>query len=158
MRSILTEKALSQMKDKLSTEILANNVDAGKANAVLDKNMPKADNYQSRLLKLIPSEVIAVYIFINGIIGNDTSNKYLVLKWVVFGVLFVINPLYIRYATNVTNWKQILITALGFAVWAFSLGNNYMVIGGDTDFSLMLGSVVLALYTLIVPIFLKESK
>jgi len=157
MRNIVTNKDYDQRKINLSLKMIENNVNEIEAAAIVDKNLIKPDNYQSKLLKLIPTEVVAVFIFISGLIGNDIyDKKYLILKWAVFGFLFIINPFYLRFVSNVTNLKQLIICTLGFAVWFFSLGNNFMTIGNDPDFSQMLGSVILALYTLIVPIFLQE--
>jgi len=145
------------MKENITRKIKENNVGSAEAAAVAEKNMPPGENYQSRLLKLIPAEVVGVYIFIIGLLPVDpVGSKYVILQWVIFGLLFIINPLYLRYASAVTNKKQIVICTIGFAVWAFSLGNSFMIIGNDPDFSRILGSIILALYTLILPIFISE--
>lgn len=154
----MTSSESQLMKENITQKIKENNVGETEAAVVVEKNMPKDENYQSRLLKLIPTEVVGVYIFINGIIPDDSSgNKFIILRWVIFGLLFIINPFYLRYASAVSNKKQIVICTIGFAVWAFSLGNSFMIIGNDPAFSRILGSIILALYTLVVPIFLNEN-
>lgn len=158
MRNIMTSSEYQMMKENITQKIEENNVGAAEAAVIVEKNLPKNENYQSRLLKLIPTEVVGVYIFINGILpAGSSENKYIILQWVIFGLLFIINPFYLRYASAVTNKKQIVICTIGFAVWAFSLGNSFMVIGSDLAFSRLLGSIILALYTLVVPIFINES-
>ena len=158
MRNIMTSSEYQMMKENITQKIEENNVGAAEAAVIVEKNLPKNENYQSRLLKLIPTEVVGVYIFINGILpAGSSENKYIILQWVIFGLLFIINPFYLRYASAVTNKKQIVICTIGFAVWAFSLGNSFMVIGSDPAFSRLLGSIILALYTLVVPIFINES-
>lgn len=162
MRNIRTFAEYNQAKENMTQKIEENNVSKTDAQAIVEKNLPKAENYQSLVLKLIPTEVVAAYIFISGLIPFENSgsgdNKYKILQWIIFGLLFIINPLYLRFASSVTNKKQIIVCTIGFAVWAFSLGNPFMTIGGNLDFSRLIGSIVLALYTLIVPMFLKETK
>ncbi|MCX6236737.1 MAG: hypothetical protein NTY07_04100 [Bacteroidia bacterium] len=158
MRNIMTSSEYMQMKENITQKIEENNVGAAEAATIVEKNLPKAEDYQSKLAKLIPAEVVGVYIFINGILPASTGvDKYLILRWIIFGVLFIINPFYLRYASAVTNKKQIVITTIGFAVWAFSLGGSLMVIGSDADFSRLVGSIILALYTLVVPMFITET-
>ena len=158
MRNIMTLSEYTQKKENITQKMKENNVSEAEAKEVLESNLPKSDNYQSRLLKLIPTEIVGVYIFINGLLPVDpVGNKYVILQWIIFGLLFIINPLYLRYTSAVTNKKQIVICTVGFAVWAFSLGNSYMIIGSDPTFSRLLGSIILAVYTLIVPMFLNET-
>lgn len=157
MRNILTMSEYQKMKETVTQKIKENNV-SDEDTQVVANNLPKADNYQSRLLKLIPTEVVGVYIFINGLLpANATDDKYTVLQWIIFGLLFIINPFYLRYVSAVTNKKQILICTISFAVWVFSLNNSFMVVGGDADFTRIISSIILALYTLAVPIFLSGS-
>lgn len=160
MRNIRTSSDYMEMKESITQKIKENNVSQSEAQATIEKNLPKAENYQSLVLKLIPTEVVAAYIFISGLLPLYNSsvemNKYRILHWIIFGLLFIINPLYLRYASSVTNKSQIIICTIGFAVWAFSLGNPFMTIGNDQDFSRLIGAIILALYTLIVPIFVKK--
>jgi len=166
MRNIRTSSDYDELKKTFTQKIAENNVSSTEAQAIVEKNLPKAENYQSIVLKLIPTEVVGAYIFISGLIPQANSelansgsvdDKYRTLHWIIFGLLFIINPLYLRYASAVTNKKQIIICTFGFAVWAFSLGGTFMTIGQDPDFSRLIASIVLALYTLIVPMFLKET-
>ena len=158
MRNIMTLSEYTQKRKNITQKMKENNVSEAEAKVVLESNLPKSDNYQSRLLKLIPTEIVGVYIFINGLLPVDPiGKKYIILQWTIFGLLFILNPLYLRYASAVTNKRQIVICTVGFAVWAYSLGNSYMVIGGDLTFSRLLGSIILAVYTLIVPMFLNET-
>jgi len=161
MRNIRTSAEYNLVKKTMVKKIEENNVSKDEAEDVIEKNLPKAENYQSLLLKLIPTEVVGAYIFISGLLPleNDgvIDSKYKILHWIIFGLLFIINPLFLRYASSVTNNKQIIICTFGFAVWAFSLGGPFMTIGPDQTFSRLIGSIILALYTLIVPMFLKET-
>lgn len=158
MRNIMTPSEYIEKEKNITQKIKENNVSAAEAKEVVENNMPKYDNYQSRLLKLIPTEIVGVYIFITGLLPVDAvDTKYIILQWSIFVLLFILNPFYLHYVGSVTNKKQIVICTVGFAVWAFSLGNSYMIIGGEEDFSRLLGSIILAVYTLIVPMFLNEN-
>lgn len=162
MRNIRTSAEYNLVKQTMTQKIEENNVSKDEAEAVIEKNLPKAENYQSLVLKLIPTEVVGAYIFISGLLPIETvdgviESKYKILHWIIFGLLFIINPLFLRYASSVTNKKQIIICTVGFAVWAFSLGGPFMTFGNDPIFSRLIGSIILALYTLIVPMLLKET-
>lgn len=157
MRNIVSFNDYQKMRQSIELKIKENAVTSEDADNVLNENLPKPDNYQTRLLKLIPTEVVAVYVFISGLIQGGEGSNYDILRWVVFGILFLINPFYLRYVTNVTNIRQIIICTIGFAVWVFSLGDYYQMIGHDLKFMQIVGSVVLALYTLLVPMFIREK-
>ena len=123
MRNIMTLSEYTQKKENITQKMKENNVSEAEAKEVLESNLPKSDNYQSRLLKLIPTEIVGVYIFINGLLPVDpVGNKYIILQWIIFGLLFIINPLYLRYASAVTNKKQIVICTVGFCRLGFLFG------------------------------------
>ncbi|NOU20101.1 MAG: hypothetical protein HOO91_21300 [Bacteroidales bacterium] len=156
MRNIVTRTEYDNRKQNIMQKIKADGVSEAEAESTVETNLPKSENYQSRLLKLIPTEVIGVYIFISGLLEGYQGGKYTLLYWIIFGLLFIINPIYLRYVTNVRNKKQLVVCTVGFAVWVLSLGNSFIIIGGDVVFSRLLGSIILALYTLVVPIFFKD--
>ena len=63
-----------------------------------DKLDDQADQYMERLLKLIPSETIALYLFLEGVIRSAMSNEPERLSawlWSIFIVVFLANLLYL---------------------------------------------------------------
>lgn len=117
---------------------------------------PADVDYKGKLLRLIPSEVVAAYVFIEGVLGGNVTDPALmgVVHWVTFGVLLVITPLYLYRVMEVTNRAQLVVSTIGFAVWVFALGGPFLSLADAAQIR-VLGAVVLALYTLVVPIFVK---
>ena len=103
-------------------------------------------NYKDRLLKLIPSEIVAAYMVLAGIIPKDSA------KWgtlVVSIVLLILVPFYLWKIQNVKITSQILVTAISFVVWLYSLGGPFEAWG---FYESWIGSAILILWTLIIPI------
>jgi hypothetical protein len=114
-------------------------------------------DYLGALLKLIPSEVIAVNIFLQGVIPADA----LLVKLVVSFALIVITPFYLRFAMRVESLTQLLVSAVSAIVWFYSLGNlETSYLWGFKLYQPLFGSIALALWSLFPPMFLykKETK
>jgi hypothetical protein len=115
------------------------------AAAVSQSGEPKADDYQDRLLKLIPTEVVTSYIFLDGLLRSAPANvPASVLRWVVFVALLVATWFYLNRIENVTKRDQLIISTLAFALWVFSLGGPFTAFHW---YSPIYGAVLLPLYT-----------
>ncbi len=111
------------------------------------------DAYLERLLKLIPAETVAVYLFLQGVLQSALSEQEGQLQawlWGVFLVLLVGNVFYIRRFHDVTDPVQYVILSLGFIVWVLTLGGPFAFLSFYQPF---MGSVILGLFTFLVPIF-----
>jgi len=115
------------------------------------REIKKENIYRERLLKLIPSEIVAAYIFIQGVIPEENAKLGLLL---VIAILLILTPLYLRKFEHVTNLVQIAITTLSFLVWVYSLGGPFKPLG---IYQPWIGSTILVLWTLIVPL-IKDFK
>jgi hypothetical protein len=113
-------------------------------------NASPPDGYKDRVLKLIPSEVVAFFLFCKGVIPDSDS-------WYLFAVFvagLVATPLYlVRSTANDAirpKPKQVLLTSLAFVVWVFAIGNPL------ASFSVALPTLVppllLATFTLFSPL------
>ena len=103
---------------------------------------------------MIPSEIITAYVTIQGLISGyaGAGNKD-TLMWIVFVVLFVLTPIYLFFITNVRKWGQINFTSIAFVIWVIAVGSPLATI---LDFpSIFIGSVLLVVYTLLIPFFYK---
>ena len=111
------------------------------------------DSYFEKLVKYIPADILAAYVAITGITAS--VNPPLWLGWGVFGVLLVLTPLYICYVK--TTPKGILSSkifhgvaaCLAFSAWVFAMGGPFTMFAWYQPY---LGSVVLILTTLIIPV------
>ena len=105
------------------------------------------------LLKLIPSEVIAVHIFIQGVMPR--------VFWptlVVFLLLVGITPLYLYWAMGVRSRPQLTVSTLSLVVWIYALGQGPFRFMRAPWWEPWYGSVLLALWTLVPPMLLTRAE
>lgn len=112
------------------------------------------DDYADRLVKMIPAEIVSLYLFLQSYIsnGNNTHNW---LLWTVLVILSILTPLYLKKIMGVDSWVQQLLTTLAFLFWSCTFGFPYDDIISKPDELKMISTVLLALYTFAVPIFYK---
>lgn len=127
----------------------------------------KADNYSSQIVKLIPVDVVGVYLGITSLIAGqqlvgDTSQ---ILGWIVFGLVAIITPFYLWRVAGVNDKWQIFIVTVSFIIWAISLGGPFeLLANGSKAFKAtglnekFLGGILITIYTLVVPMFYKASQ
>ena len=125
--------------------------------------------YSDKLVKLIPSEIVGAYMVLSGILGyapgNDVSipaslkqmpdsELKPILLQIVFFVLLILTPGYLKKISKVDNIKQLLITAVSFIIWVYTLGGPFVI--WNIYYSLF-ASIVLVLWTLIIPLFISSA-
>jgi hypothetical protein len=114
----------------------------------------ESNSFKDRLVKLIPSEIITAYVTIQGLISAYTgAGDKITLMWVVFGALFVLTPIYLYFITDVRKWGQIIFTSIAFVIWVIAVGSPITTILNFP--SIFIGSVLLVIYTLLIPFFYK---
>jgi hypothetical protein len=108
------------------------------------------NDYKDRLVKLIPSEIITAYVTLKGLINGagEQGNRQLLI-WIVFGILVVMNPLYLFYVTGVKKAGQIIFSSIAFVLWVMVIGGTFTTLFGFS--AEYLGSIMLVLYTLFIP-------
>ncbi|HMR83167.1 MAG TPA: hypothetical protein PKE30_08550 [Niabella sp.] len=116
------------------------------------------NDFKDRLVKLIPSEIITAYITISGIIlsaSTITKDKRL-LFIIVISILLILTPLYLRKVSGVQKSEQIILSTIAFIIWIIATGGFKIIFPEATLInSELFGSVILILFTIIVPIFYK---
>lgn len=114
------------------------------------------NDFKDRLVKLIPSEIVTAYITIQGlIIGYDGANKA-TYTIIVFLCLLVLTPLYLKNVGGVSKLPQIIYTTLAFVIWVLAMGGFKLMFPNHADFfSEFLGSIILIIYTLAIPLVYK---
>jgi hypothetical protein len=123
--------------------------------ALVNPPTPQTDEYVSKIIKLIPAEIISVYLAVFNIVDSSSKQAEGInnLQWVVFILILAITPFYLKKIAGITGTKQILFCTITFVVWVFSMGGplkDVMIWDYSTQF---LGAVFLPIYTLIIPIF-----
>ncbi len=110
------------------------------------------DNYLSRLLKYIPSEIVMVFISIEGVLlSTYSSNPDFLEKslWVLAGVLLFLTPIWLWRVMKVKSIAHLFIATLSLLVWMFAIGGPFITFDW---YNPSLGAVALPIYTLLVPI------
>jgi hypothetical protein len=120
------------------------------------RTINRADNYMSRVLKHIPSEIVMAYVAIDGVLRtsynpNVWSERQMLskLSWIILATLTIITPLWLWRVMRVRRPMQLFISTLSVPVWLFALGGPFALLDW---YEPALGAIVLPLYTLIVPI------
>jgi hypothetical protein len=119
-------------------------------------NQPGAqtDEYVSKIIKLIPAEIVSVYLAVFNIADSNRqqTNGNNGLQWMVFVLILIITPFYLKKIAGITGTKQIIFCTISFVVWVFSMGGplkDVMIWGNTMQF---LGAVFLPIYTLAIPL------
>jgi len=121
--------------------------------ALLENNNDTATAYKDRLVKIIPSEIVAAYVAIYGMVQGVIVGDKSILLWIVIVLLVLLTPFYLVKVSGVTKKGQILCSTLGFLVWAFATGSPVEYI---LEFpAVFISSLVLIIYTLFIPVFYK---
>ena len=105
--------------------------------------------YLGRLLKLIPSEIIAAYMVIQGFIPVESA------KWglsIVSLVLLIITPFYLKYAQKVEKNTQVFVSTVSFVIWVYAIGGPFVLWNIHQTW---IASVLLLLWTTFIPQFFK---
>lgn len=103
--------------------------------------------YKMKLLKLIPSEIVAAYILIGSIIPEEYKLWGTIATAVIMLVLI---PFYLRRLYDVKRLGQIIYIMLAFIIWIYTLGEPFRYWGIWQEW---IGSALLILYTLTIPLF-----
>jgi len=118
------------------------------------RQIKQENNYQSRLLKLIPSEIVAAYLVIIGFIPAGYEHSKILLT-AITAVLLVMVPFYLIIIMGVKGPFQISFTALSFLVWIYSMGGPFVYYGIHEP---VFGSSLLVIWTLLIPLVIKPVK
>ncbi len=116
----------------------------------------RADKYRDRLLKYIPAEIVAVYIFVQGAIHklDSQSSEYAPIFWIVFGIFCLFTPLYLWRIQKVRKITQLIISLIAFVIWVFALGGPFALLPW---YDPVYGEILLPVYTLGIAIIGAET-
>lgn len=119
--------------------------------------------YLERLIKLVPSEVVGLYLAGKGAIQTKFSNptpdaaeaKYWI-GWTLFCLAAVV--LIRTWATRVPNespqWAAVGISLASFGIWVYSMGDVFSRVE-RLHHDALLGALLVLGWTFVVPIFYK---
>ncbi|YAF95836.1 MAG: hypothetical protein AB3A66_25425 [Nodularia sp. CChRGM 3473] len=121
------------------------------AGAIDNPSIPERDDYQSKLLKYIPTEVVALYFTLDNILKSSVADQQSIqtLLWIIFILLIISTPIYLWRVTKVRKKIQLMISTLAFIVWVFALGGIFENLDWYRHYY---GALLLPSFTFIVPI------
>jgi hypothetical protein len=109
-------------------------------------NVP--DGYVDRLVKYIPSEVVAVYLSLDAICRSADSTE-IWIRWSVLGFALLATPLYLWRVAGVRKQVQLCVSSAAFLVWAFALGGPFIQLSW---YKPIYGAVLLPAFTFVAPL------
>jgi len=121
----------------------------------LQTDTPKPDDYLSRLIKYIPTEIIALFVFIHPSLPEKDPDIQ-TYNWILFAFCVVVTPLYLWRLQKVTKVGQLAISTLACALWIFATGGPFAYWDWYKS-HLFVATVVPALYTFLIPLVQAES-
>ncbi len=124
---------------------------------------PDLGSYLDRLMKMVPAEVIGLYLVGSGVIPRDQPRVLTVWALVCLVGVAVIRA----YGTadpaqnKPTDWVQVAISAVAFVIWVYTMGGGPFTTGGifaaAHEQTPYLGSLLMLAWTFFVPIFYKGA-
>jgi hypothetical protein len=119
------------------------------------ENSSKFQNYLEDLLKLIPAEVVALYLVGAGMIP-DTDE----IALVVWAIICLVGVVVVRaYGTShkqsntPVQWSAVAISTAAFVVWVYSIGGPFEHYDLHVPY---VGSLLVLAFTFFVPIFYRN--
>lgn len=115
----------------------------------MSRSIDEENSFLQVLLKLIPSEVIAVFIFVQGVMPRSLAPHLVVAL-----LLVAITPLYLSRAVGVRSRVQLVVSTISLVVWIYAMGAGPLRFVRPPWYEPWHGAVALAVWTLIPPMFL----
>lgn len=112
----------------------------------MTRQIKKAHGYQEKMIRLIPSEIIATYMALNGIVPEN--NK--IANSVIAGILLLIMPFYLEKVHKMKWGPQVWFMTISFVIWLYSIGTPFKFWGLYVPW---VGSATIIIWTLIAPMF-----
>jgi hypothetical protein len=112
--------------------------------------------YLDRLIKMIPTEVIGLYLVGSGIVptSQDIIPKMALVIWALICLIAVvivrIYGTYDQTKQHPVDWPHVVISSVAFLVWVYTIGGPFAAFGLTVPW---IGSLLVLVWTFFVPIF-----
>ncbi len=113
-------------------------------------------DYLERLIKMIPGEVIGLYLIGSGFIPKDQHAGLL-----IWSIICLIGVVAVRaYGTTDSEenlppqWSVVIISSVAFVIWIYSFGGVFKLYGLHVPY---IGSLLVLAWTFFVPIVYKGT-
>ena len=114
------------------------------------------DGYQKRLIKMIPAEVVGLYLVGSGFIPEG-HQRYVLPAWSIFCLIAVVvvrvRGTSDRKKRQKPQWRAVIISSVAFVIWLYLLGGPFELFSWHFQY---VGSLLVLVWTFIAP-FLYEG-
>jgi hypothetical protein len=112
--------------------------------------------YFERLVKLIPSEIVSIYIFGVGLIPADEKIGRWVWPFVCLVMLIVVRASATKSGKSLSSaqWPAVFISVVSYFIWLYTLGGIFATL---PFYKAYLGSLAVLVWTFFVPYIYKGS-
>jgi hypothetical protein len=113
-------------------------------------------DYIGRLVKLIPGEVVSIYLVGTGIIPAGQSFGLAIWAAVCLGLVVVVRA----YSTSDPakhlgpQWPAVIIAAISFVIWVYTIGGPFTAYGLAVPWA---GSLAVLVWTFLIPYIYKGN-
>ncbi|MFX0114031.1 MAG: hypothetical protein ACFFB3_05755 [Candidatus Hodarchaeota archaeon] len=129
----------------------------------MPRKVKPTDSYLNSLLKLIPSELVAVYLAIQTIlIAQDVEE---LIFWLIAVLFVIITPIWLFTYTDIPKGgitlqeaRQLITSTLAMGIWIFSLGGPFSFNEWYQDNAEWAVLVVLLLWTFLIAPLIQGTK
>lgn len=114
-------------------------------------------DYLSRLIKMIPAEIVGLYMIVTGFIPEDEHTWLLIVTIICLIFLIIVRVKATSDKANNLPPQQfpIFVAAIAFVLWVYWLGGPFKHYEGVHK--QFVASVLIVLWSFIIPVFYKGS-
>jgi hypothetical protein len=112
--------------------------------------------YWERLVKLIPAEIVGMYLIGVGVIPKGENVSLTVWAVICLALVVIVRA----YGTGDTavklppEWGTVFVSSVSFVIWVYNMPGPFQVYGIAVPY---IGSLAVLVWTFVVPIFYKGS-
>lgn len=109
------------------------------------------DTYVDKIIKYIPSDVVAAWVAATGLIAGAANIPKTTLLWICFAAGAIITPFWVLRQTGTPSgppqYKHAAVSTVSFIVWVFALGGPFATLSW---YNPIYGSLLLIFVTLAI--------
>jgi hypothetical protein len=87
----------------------------------MGRQVDTEDDYKSSLLKLVPTEFVAVHLLALPVPAAIAPANPALAMVLLDAVILLVIPFWLRRISGIGNWRQVSVTMISFVVWVYSV-------------------------------------
>ncbi len=123
----------------------------------------KETPYYERLIKLIPAEIISIYMIGKGVIPNTQASSGETASWIWAGVCLLL-LLFFRIKASSSSgkladaqWPSVFISSISYLIWLYNMGGILDSMSFYEHYK-YIGALAILVWTFLVPYFYKGEE